>query len=162
MRLQVNPYSLRSWKDSETHHPKTWTAEGSMDGNNWLELDCQTNQSELLGINKSATFSTSAKQFIPMIRLRQTGKNSMNYDHLTVCAFEVFGTIRDLADDTSVHFFFSLHIGRMLCNALNGNCVEVQCKSQFDQHRTDSRSSVYVGECNSNGSRWWSANVALL
>jgi hypothetical protein len=69
-----------------------------MDGSNWFELDCQKNQSELLGINKSATFSTIVKQFIRMIRLRQTGKTSNGNDRLTVSAFEVFGTIRGLAD----------------------------------------------------------------
>jgi uncharacterized Zn-finger protein len=98
MQLQVNHYSLRSRNDHDGYHPKTWTVEGSMDGSNWFELDCQKNQSELLGINKSATFSTTVKQFTRMIRLRQTGKNSSNCDNLTVSAFEVFGTIRGLAD----------------------------------------------------------------
>jgi hypothetical protein len=69
-----------------------------MDGSNWFELDSQTNRSELVGLNKSATFSTSVKQFVRMIRLRQTGKESNGYNHLTVSAFEVFGTIRGTAD----------------------------------------------------------------
>jgi hypothetical protein len=98
MRLQVNHYSLRSRNDYDHHHPQTWTVEGSMDGSGWFELDCQMNRSELLGLNKSATFSTSVKQFVRMIRLRQTGKESSGYDCLTVSAFEVFGTIRGLAD----------------------------------------------------------------
>jgi hypothetical protein len=98
MRLQVNHYSIRSRNDSDNYHPTTWTVEGSMEGSNWFELDCQTNRSELQGINKSATFSTSVTKFLRMIRLRQTGKNSNGYDHLIVSAFEVFGTVRGLAD----------------------------------------------------------------
>jgi hypothetical protein len=60
--------------------------EGSLDGSNWFELDCQPNRSTLVGLQKSATFSISVNEFIHMIRLRQTGKESSGHDCLTVSA----------------------------------------------------------------------------
>jgi hypothetical protein len=39
-------------------------------------------------------------------------------------------------------FDSSLHITRMLCNALNISCVEVPRRVQLDQHRTDWRTSI--------------------
>jgi hypothetical protein len=120
MRLQVNHYSIRSRNDHDSHHPTTWIVEGSMEGSNWFELDCQTNRSELRGINKSATFSTSVNQFLRMIRLRQTGKNSSSYDYLTVSALEVFGTVRGLGDSTAACFLSSSHI-----NAIRSGAVQL-------------------------------------
>jgi hypothetical protein len=67
-----------------------------VDVNTWIELDCRTNQQELVGINKSSTFSASGNEYVRQIRLRQHGKNSSNRDYLTVGAFELFGTVRGL------------------------------------------------------------------
>jgi hypothetical protein len=98
MRVKVSHYSIRSRTDSDNYFPIQWTLEGSMDGNSWINFDSRTNRNELLGRGKSATFSTSSSQFVQMIRLRQQGKDSGGTDFLTLSAFELFGTLHNLAD----------------------------------------------------------------
>jgi hypothetical protein len=74
LRAKVSHYSIRSRNDDNIHHPKSWILEGSMDGNNWIELDCQKDRNELVGLSRSATFPTSRSQFVQMIRIRQHGR----------------------------------------------------------------------------------------
>jgi hypothetical protein len=94
-RMNVSHYSLRSRPDYDGYHPMNWMLEGSMDGQNWIELDRRDNCRELVGLNRSATFSVSRRAFFQQIRLRQHGKDSNGYDFLTVNAFELFGDLHD-------------------------------------------------------------------
>ena len=41
----VNRYTITSANDASGRDPKTWTLEGSNDGENWVELDSRSNQS---------------------------------------------------------------------------------------------------------------------
>jgi hypothetical protein len=93
--MNVSHYSLRSQPDCDNHHPMNWMLEGSMDGQNWIELDRRDNCRELVGLNRSATFSVSRRAFFQQIRLRQHEENSNGYDYLTVNAFELFGDLSD-------------------------------------------------------------------
>jgi hypothetical protein len=92
-RMSVSHYSLRSRPENDGRHPMNWTLEGSMDGQNWIELDRRDNCRELVGLNRSATFSVSKREFVQQIRLRQHGKDSNGYGHLTVSAIELFGDV---------------------------------------------------------------------
>jgi hypothetical protein len=92
-RMRVSHYSLRSRGDCNGYHPKNWTLEGSMDGENWIELDRRHDCGELVGLNRSATFSVSKGEFVQQIRLRQHGKDSNEANYLTVSAIELFGDV---------------------------------------------------------------------
>jgi hypothetical protein len=94
--MNVSHYSLRSRPDSDSHHPINWILEGSIDGNNWIELDRRDNCREIAGQNRSATFSVSKREVVQQIRLRQHGKESSGYDHLTVSAIKLFGYLRNI------------------------------------------------------------------
>jgi hypothetical protein len=93
-RVNVTHYSLRARNDSGSNHLMNWMIEGSVDGREWVELDRRNDCRDLLGTNRSATFSTSKTGYFRQIRLRQTGKESSGYDYLTVGAFELFGSLR--------------------------------------------------------------------
>jgi hypothetical protein len=93
-QVNVHHYSLRSRNDSDCNHPMNWTLKGSVDGTEWLEIDRQNNSRDLVGLNRSQTFSGSGNAFFRLIRLRQTGKNSSDCDFLTVSAIELFGVLR--------------------------------------------------------------------
>jgi hypothetical protein len=93
-RVNVHHYSIRSRNDYDLNHPINWMLEGSVDGTEWVELDRQNNCGDLVGLNRSKTFSGSGNEFFQLIRLRQTGKNGCGDDYLTVSAIELFGTLR--------------------------------------------------------------------
>jgi hypothetical protein len=71
--------------------------EGSNDGLKWVTIDDRRNDTSLNSIGVISTFSI-AKGFeeeFRMIRLRQTGKNSNNFDNIVVNAIEFFGVLRE-------------------------------------------------------------------
>jgi hypothetical protein len=93
MRVNVSHYSIRSRKDADCNHLRSWTVEGSVDEDDWVELDQQENRAELVGMGKSSTFPVKQRHRVQKIRLRQHGKNSNGNHHLNVSAFELFGTL---------------------------------------------------------------------
>jgi hypothetical protein len=96
-QMNVSHYSLRSRPDYDGWHPTNWTLEGSIDGTNWIELDRRDNCRDIIGLNRSATFSVSRREFVQQIRIHQHGKNSKGDDSLAVSAFELFGDLRDIS-----------------------------------------------------------------
>jgi hypothetical protein len=72
---------------------KNWVLQGSNDNNSWFLLDSRSNNNELNGKSQTAIFSVSSPQTVRMVRIYQTGKNHDNDDHLTLSAFELFGSL---------------------------------------------------------------------
>jgi hypothetical protein len=95
MRIKPSHYSIRSRRDSNDHHMRSWTLEGSMDGQSWEELDRRENNTSLNSQGATATFSISRSSEIQMIRLRQLSQNSSGNYHLVVNAIELFGIIAE-------------------------------------------------------------------
>jgi hypothetical protein len=58
-------------------------------------VDCREDNTELNSQGAIATFPVSHSDEVHMIRLRQLGKNSSNYDNLIVSAIEVFGVLME-------------------------------------------------------------------
>jgi uncharacterized protein YqgQ len=93
-RVNLHHYSLRTRSDGDGNHPVNWVIEGSVDKTQWVELDRHINCPDLRGKNVSQTFSVSGTGFFRLIRLRQTGPDSLNQNYLTLSAFELFGIVR--------------------------------------------------------------------
>jgi hypothetical protein len=93
--IKPTHYTLRSRRDASGNHLRFWTLKGSRDGSEWIELDRRENNTELNSQGAIATFPISRSDEAHMIRLRQLGKNSNNYDHLVVSAIEVFGVLME-------------------------------------------------------------------
>jgi hypothetical protein len=96
MRIKVTHYSIRSRRDQNSQHLRFWTLEGSNDGSTWVKLDDRQNDTSLNSEGAISTFSISEgfQGEFQQIRLRQTGKNSNNSDHLIVNAIEFFGVLK--------------------------------------------------------------------
>jgi hypothetical protein len=97
MQIKVTHYSIRSRRDGDSEHVRSWTSEGSKDGLKWVKIDDRQNDRSLNGKGAISTFSISEsfEEEFGMIRLRQTGKNNTGTDYLTVNAIEFFGVLKE-------------------------------------------------------------------
>jgi hypothetical protein len=87
MRVLPTHYTLRSaWL-------KSWVLEDSMDGENWREIDRQTNTQDSNAAWRMASFAISSPAECRFIRLTQTGANHVSRDDLYLRALELFGTL---------------------------------------------------------------------
>jgi hypothetical protein len=93
MRIKPTHYSVRSRRDSNSYHLRSWTLEGSIDGQSWQELDRRENNTALNSQGATMSFSISQSSEIQMIRLRQLSQNSSGNNQLVVNAIELFGII---------------------------------------------------------------------
>jgi hypothetical protein len=93
--VALNRYTLKSnpYADSDF---VSWVIEGSNDGSNWTTLD-ERNTRDLNGpgIVKTYLCSNDCSEFFHYIRMRQTGRNSINHDRLTLTNIEFFGRVRE-------------------------------------------------------------------
>lgn len=95
---QVIPthYTIRSNNcDSNGPHPRNWVIEGSSDSSNWEQIDEQKENSFLNGKSQVFTFPIrpSNQHKFKFIRIRQTGVNWQNGNHLYMNYIEFFGKI---------------------------------------------------------------------
>lgn len=98
-RVHPTHYSLRS----SNHYSKgqynliSWIIEGSNTGENWIELDSQSNVYDLDGINMVKTFEiknpTKSNEFFRFLRIRETGKDSYGDNYMLFSALEYFGSL---------------------------------------------------------------------
>jgi hypothetical protein len=95
-RVKVSHYSLRSRSDNDSNHPMNLTVEGSKDGETWIEFDRRDECGDVVGLNRSGTFSTVRSEFVQHIRFRQHGKNSSGSNHLIVSGWELFGILHQI------------------------------------------------------------------
>ena len=94
-RVCLSHYSLKSDGNS-SHHLLSWVLEVSDDGSTWEAVD-ERNTQDLNGAYVVKTYECSKRsnRFVRFVRLRQTGKNSYNYDHLMLSEIEFFGKLRE-------------------------------------------------------------------
>jgi hypothetical protein len=89
MRVYPTHYTIR------TCDLKSWVVEGSLDGDNWTEIDRQTdNQDFKDGWNK-VSFTVSKPVESRFIRLTLTDKTHHGRDSLYLAAVEFFGTLSE-------------------------------------------------------------------
>jgi hypothetical protein len=93
MRVALTHYSVRSRRDNNYQHLRSWILEGSLDSESWVEIDHHTNDSSLDNQEAIATFPISSSSDYQYIRLRQTGVNSSNHHHLILNAIEFYGIL---------------------------------------------------------------------
>jgi hypothetical protein len=97
MRIIPTHYSVRSYPGGPNgHHLRSWVVEVSKDGEGWEVVDRRT---DCRYLNDTSAVQCFVIQSPPQtenryIRLRQTGVNWVNYHHIIICGFEVFGQLR--------------------------------------------------------------------
>jgi hypothetical protein len=93
MRVTPTHYSIKTHKGPS--YPKNWVIEGSEDGKSWIELGRRKDKRDLNGKLVTKTFPVARSEEVRFIRFLQTGKTHENDDCLYICAFEVFGFLKE-------------------------------------------------------------------
>jgi hypothetical protein len=88
MRIRPTPYEIN------TYRLKSWVVEGSLDGENWTEIDLQTDNQDFKCWNK-VSFVVSNPVESRFIRLTPTDENHYGGDHLYLCSVEFIGTLSE-------------------------------------------------------------------
>ena len=97
-RVSPTNYSIRSIYDGGcgSNNLKSWTIEGSSDGQSWVVLDRRENDNSLNARNVTRNFaiaSTESPSSYRFLRIHQTGKNHANNDRLGLSSLEIFGRL---------------------------------------------------------------------
>jgi hypothetical protein len=93
-RIKPTHYSIRSRYDSGSgdFHPKSWDVEGSVDCNQWEEVDSRDNNNDLNAQNVVRLFAVTHSSEYRSLRLRQTGPNHAGTNYLVISGFDIFGS----------------------------------------------------------------------
>jgi hypothetical protein len=93
-RIKPTHYSIRSRYDygSGNYHPKSWVIEGSVDCNQWEEVDRCDNNDDLLAQNVVRLFTVTHCSEYRSVRLRLTGPNHYGNNYLVISGFDIFGS----------------------------------------------------------------------
>ena len=96
LRMRPNMYSIRSYMNGD-NHLLSWVIEGSNDYENWTILDERKNERSLDETGKSNTFTMNHiqenEESYRYLRLRQTGRSTINSHVISISALEFFGSI---------------------------------------------------------------------
>jgi hypothetical protein len=92
--VNLTHYSVRSRRDADCHHLRSWILEGSIDCESWIEMDHQENNASLNSQGAISTFIISSSIDFRYIRLRQIGMNSNGSHYLIVNSIEFFGILK--------------------------------------------------------------------
>ena len=87
----ITKYVIRGNKCSGCHL-QSWKLEGRrISDGNWIEIDSHQNEPFTKLVVK--TFPIQSQEKFDTVRLTQTGKDTNNYDHLCINAFDIYGYI---------------------------------------------------------------------
>jgi hypothetical protein len=95
MKVVPTHYAIRSrwdWGRGKSH-PLSWVFEGSLDGQEWTELDCQKDNHSLDAQNVARAFPVKRHMQAKMVRLRLTGPTSNGSGFLCLSSMEIFGQL---------------------------------------------------------------------
>jgi hypothetical protein len=92
-RIKPTHYLIRSnhVNGSGGYHPKSWVVEGSVDCNQWEEIDRRDNNSDLNAQNVVRLFTVTHSSEYRSLRLRQTGPSHSGANYLVISGFDLFG-----------------------------------------------------------------------
>lgn len=91
---QIKPtgYTLKTFNCGEGYsHLKNWVVEGLREDGSWDTLDSQTDNQVLNRARASITLDCNATRYYRKLRIRMTGKNHFNGNHLCLQRVEFFG-----------------------------------------------------------------------
>jgi hypothetical protein len=95
-RITPSHYTIRSKYNGQVggSNLKSWVIEGSIDAEEWVELDRQEASGELNGPGLIVTLPVTESIECQCIRLRSVGKNHANLWDFIISAFEIFGEVK--------------------------------------------------------------------
>jgi hypothetical protein len=89
MRVLLAHYAIWSW------YLRSWVVEGSVDGDNWTEIDRQIDNQDFKDGMRTACFAVSVPLECRFVRLTQMDKNHLGTDYLRLRAVEFFGRLSE-------------------------------------------------------------------
>lgn len=95
-RIKPTSYTIKSnEKPADDCHPRNWVLECSINGKSWEVVDVRQKNSDLNGFYFVHNFPISYENNKPFkyFKIRQTGPNWSNNDHLSINRIEIFGEI---------------------------------------------------------------------
>jgi hypothetical protein len=94
-KVQLSYYAIRSRFDGfeGSNNPKDWVIEGSLDGNEWIEIDSKVDNEELNRKDVVKAWEVQSEEWFKCIRLRLTGETHSGKHCCAISAFELFGKI---------------------------------------------------------------------
>jgi hypothetical protein len=105
-RVRPTNYAIRrvEYFQGDGTHLKSWIVESSLDGEDWAEIDRRTDNYDLCQDSPVVAFDVSNSAECRFIRLTQIGENHNGDDHLSISAFELFGTLLEPPGDQHTLF----------------------------------------------------------
>ena len=91
-KMRITHYGFKTRTTGNMHFLKSWKLLGSVNGNDYEELDSKTNVNDLVGLNKTKTYRSKIKGVYTSFRIVQTGVNSDNDYYFVLNNVEFFGT----------------------------------------------------------------------
>jgi hypothetical protein len=96
-KITPSHYSIRAGDSPTCRYLRTWSLEGSLDGGQtWIAIDHRENDTEINAPAAIGTYEVKAQSTVQMIRIRQSGKDSCDTNHLLLTGFELFGELTNL------------------------------------------------------------------
>lgn len=90
-KLKCNYYCIETRADSSDYYPRSWKLQASNDGNTWIDLDTQVNNTILNSVNQWLALPVSSSVAYSYFRICTTGDNSAGYRHLVLGEVELYG-----------------------------------------------------------------------
>jgi hypothetical protein len=93
-QVSISNYFIRSIGDNcDQYSLQHWILEGSNDTSQWIRIDSRCNETSLIYNDSEHLFQCEESQLFSHIRIKQTGKNYKNSDHLVLSFIEFSGII---------------------------------------------------------------------
>ena len=90
----ANSYAIKSEPNPENYdHMKSWIVEGSLDLNEWVQLDRRENDGSLNHSGAIGEFSIQQPSLVRYIRVKEIGTNWADRNYLSMANFELFGEL---------------------------------------------------------------------
>ena len=93
--VKPTAYTIRTYPcGAGGAHLQSWNLEGYQPSTDkWVVLDKRTDNQQLNGSGRVASFVVNNPELCNIIRIRMTGRNHAGTNHLALSGFEIFGTI---------------------------------------------------------------------
>lgn len=94
-RMALTHYSLKTYNYvTGGNHLRSWVLEGSINDQDWVELDRRQSTNDLNEKNKIQTYQVKTPGLFRFFRLTQTGKSHCDSNMMALTSIEFFGTHR--------------------------------------------------------------------
>jgi hypothetical protein len=97
IEVTTTHYSILSlpYAASQSHHPRSWCLEVSIDRNSWTKIHQCSDNSDMNGSGLIGTYEVTRPVKCRFTRLRQIGKTHGGQGYLQINGFEVYGILRE-------------------------------------------------------------------